>query len=193
MTQPFDCEQWASTLRTLAVDRLVAVPGVPEDLQCRKVINDVLQREFDILMCDLKTLETDHHLHQEQQQEQRMRQQCHFRHNEALSFMRLLGYLGKSNIVHRKVVGHVLHELIGADRFLPSASHIQFACALIRTTGPCFSKRRFGQALLNSCMSRIQSLSEERLGGFALYSESVMHEIEAVKRLDEDGWPMEQD
>eukprot|EP00435_Cladocopium_sp_Y103_P071417 s1080_g37.t1 len=108
-----------------------------------------------------------------------------------LANMKFIGHLFLRQLLAVKVIGQVVHDLIGIKEngSLPEEHMIECVCELLQAIGYTLDESSHGENLMNSFQARLKDLSKHLLGdGKQAFSKRIRFAIEDLLDLRKNKW-----
>jgi len=108
-----------------------------------------------------------------------------------LANMKFIGHLFLRQLLAVKVIGQVVHDLIGIkeDKSLPEEHMIECVCELLQAIGYTLDETTHGENLMNSFQARLKDLSKTlQSDGKQAFTKRIRFKIEEVLKLRADKW-----
>lgn len=112
------------------------------------------------------------------------------RKGKMLANMKFIGNLFLRQLLAVKVIGQVVHDLVGIKEgnALPEEHMIECVCELLQAIGFTLDETTQGESLMNSFASRLKDISSIRVGGKAAFGKRIQFSIEYLLDLRKNKW-----
>ncbi|CAE7233373.1 unnamed protein product [Symbiodinium natans] len=113
------------------------------------------------------------------------------RKGKMLANMKFIGNLFLRQLLAVKVIGQVVHDLIGikqGENPLPEEHMIECVCELLQAIGFTLDETQQGESLMNSFAARLKDLSGVRNNGRHAYSKRIQFQIDGLLELRKNKW-----
>lgn len=107
-----------------------------------------------------------------------------------LANMKFIGNLFLRQLLAVKVIGQVVHDLVGIKdgNTLPEEHMIECVCELLQAIGFTLDETPQGESLMNSFAARLKDISNFRVGGKPAFGKRIQFSIESLLDLRKNKW-----
>lgn len=187
LAEPHYCETYADMVFALRT-RYPEFPPESEGEKAQtftRVLLNTCQEEFESLPTSFEATEQE----KEKMTADDLRLELKRRKDKMLANMKFIGNLFLRQLLAVKVIGQVVHDLIGIKEKLPEEHMIECVCELLQAIGHTLDATAHGKVLMTQFSARLVDLkrSADR-DGKAMYSKRIQFQIQDLLDLRGNGW-----
>lgn len=188
LTDPHYCETYADMVFTLKS----RYPEFPAERDGEKAVTfarallNTCQNEFESLPTTFEPTDEE----RARMEPADLAHEMQLRKKKMLANMKFIGHLFLRQLLAVKVIGQVVHDLIGIKEGLPEEHMIECTCELLCTIGYTLDLTQNGKALMSQFFSRLVDLKRSKTAdekAFA-FSMRVRFQIQNLIDLRQNGW-----
>jgi len=188
LLEPHYCETYADMVFALK-NRYPEFPPENEGEKPQtftRVLLNTCQNEFESLPTTFEATQEE----REQLSAEDLQLELHKRKQKMLANMKFIGHLFLRNLLAVKVIGQVVHDLVGIKEQLPEEHMIECVCELLQAIGHTLDSTASGKDLMAKFAARLQDLkrSQGPDNNTAAYSKRVQFLIQGLLELRGKGW-----
>jgi len=187
LAEPHYCETYADMVFALRT-RYPEFPAEAEDQKpttFTRVLLNTCQNEFESLPSTFEATEEERKLHSTEELNLEMKR----RKDKMLANMKFIGNLFLRQLLAVKVIGQVVHDLVGLKEALPEEHMIECVCELLRSIGFTLDNTQHGKALMSQFANRLMDL-KRTVGhdGRLSFSKRIQFQIQDLLDLRGNSW-----
>jgi len=188
LTDPHYCETYAD----MVYDLRSRYPEFPAEREGEKAVTfarallNTCQNEFESLPTTFEPTDEE----RARMEPADLAHEMQVRKKKMLANMKFIGHLFLRQLLAVKVIGQVVHDLIGIKEGLPEEHMIECTCELLCTIGYTLDLTQNGKALMSQFFSRLVDLKRSKTAdekAFA-FSARVRFQIQNLIDLRGNGW-----
>jgi len=188
LTDPHYCETYADMVFTLKS----CYPEFPAEREGEKTVTfarallNTCQNEFESLPTTFEPTDEER-AHMERAD---LAHEMQRRKKKMLANMKFIGHLFLRKLLAVKVIGQIVHDLIGIKEDLPEEHMIECTCELLCTVGYTLDLSEHGKALTSQILSRLLDLKMSKTSDDEVFafSKRVRFQIQNLIELRGNGW-----
>ncbi|CAE7433958.1 unnamed protein product [Symbiodinium microadriaticum] len=190
LVEPHYCETYADMVFALRT----RYPEFPAENEGEKphsftrVLLNTVQNEFESLPTTFEPTDEDRKKFESTED---LNLEMKKRKGKMLANMKFIGNLFLRQLLAVKVIGQVVHDLIGikqGENPLPEEHMIECVCELLQAIGYTLDETQQGESLMNSFAARLKDLSGVRNNGKHAYSKRIQFQIDGLLELRKNKW-----
>jgi len=187
LTEPFYCETYADMVFSLR-SRYPEFPPEHEGEKAHtftRVLLNTCQNEFETLPNSFEPTDEERQKYNEEDLALEMKN----RRDKALANMKFIGNLFLRQLLAVKVIGQVVHDLIGIKDSLPEEHMIECVCVLLQAIGHTLDGTSHGKMLMSQFSGRLIELKNmPGSDGKVAFSKRIQFQIQNLLDLRSNGW-----
>lgn len=186
LCEPHYCETYADMIYSLR-SRYPEFPPENEGdkpITFTRVLLNTCQNEFETIPTTLEPTEEERASHNEDELvilEKKKK-------DKVLANMKFIGHLFLRQLLAVKVIGQVVHDLIGIKEQLPEEHMIECVCELLQTIGFTLEGTQHGKLLMSQFAARLMDLMKPGKDNKSAFSKRIRFCIQDMLDLRQQGW-----
>lgn len=187
LAEPHYCETYADMVFALRT-RYPEFPAEQEGEKATtftRVLLNTCQNEFESLPSTFEATEEEKRQHSAED----LRIEMKKRKDKMLANMKFIGNLFLRQLLAVKVIGQVVHDLVGLKETPPEEHMIECVCELLRSIGYTLDGTSHGKVLMSQFSARLQDLKRTHdANGRIAFSKRIQFQIQDLLDLRNNGW-----
>lgn len=188
LAEPHYCETYADMVFTLRTRYPEFPPQNPDEKPHTfvRVLLNTCQNEFESLPTTFSPTEEERQTYAAPDLDLMMKQ----RKDKMLANMKFIGHLFLRQLLAVKVIGQVVHDLIGIKEAgeVPEEHMIECVCELLQAIGYTLDETPNGKNLMDSFAARLRDLARHSGSDSKTFSKRVRFQIEDLLDLRKNSW-----